>query len=54
MLCRIIPTLWWGYKGLFVIKFSFVQDHVSKVFDDILVYVSNEGFDVVFGNVKIG
>jgi hypothetical protein len=35
-----------GDGGLFVVKFSFIQDQVSKVFDGILVYVFHEGFGV--------
>jgi hypothetical protein len=39
-----------GDGGLFVVKFFFVQDQVSKVFDGILVYVFHEVFDVSFGD----
>ncbi len=42
-----------GGRGLFVVKFSFIHDHVSKVFDGILVYVFHEGFGVSFGDFKI-
>ena len=35
MLCQSVLTLWWRDMGLFVIKFPFIQDHVSKVFDGI-------------------
>jgi hypothetical protein len=34
--------------SLFVVKFSFIQDHVNKVFDGILVYDFHEGFGVSF------
>jgi hypothetical protein len=54
MLCKIIPILWWGYRRLFIIQFSFIQNQVSKVFDGILMYVFHEGFDVSFGDVKVG
>ena len=54
MLCKISPTLWWGYGGLFIIQLSRIQNQVSKVFDGILVYVFHEGFDVSFKDVKVG
>ena len=44
------PHLMVGDGGLFVVKFFFVQDQVSKVFDGILVYVFHEVFDVSFGD----
>ena len=34
--------------------FFFIQDHVSKVLDGVLVYVFHEGFDVSFGDFKVG
>ena len=37
-------------RCLFVVKFPFIQDQVSKVFDGILMYVFHEGFDVGFGD----
>ena len=54
MLCKIISTLWWEYMGLFIVKFSFIQDQVSEVLDGVLVYVFHEGFDVSFGDFKVG
>ena len=50
MLYKVISTLWWGNRGLFVVKFPFIQDQVGKVFNGILVYVLHEGFDVSFGD----
>ena len=50
MLYKVISTLWWGNRGLFVVKFPFIQDQVGKVFNGILVYVFHEGFDVSFGD----
>ena len=54
MECFVISTLWWGNRCLFDIKFPFVQDQVSKVFDGILVYVFHEDFDVIFGDFQVG
>jgi len=39
---------------LFIVKFSFIQDHVRKVLNGILVYVFHEGIDVSFGDFKVG
>ena len=44
------PHLMVGGRDLFVVKFSFIQDQVSKVFDGILVYVFHEVFGVSFGD----
>ena len=37
------------YGNLFIVKFSLIQDHVSKVFNGILVDVSHKGFDEFWG-----
>ena len=40
--------------GLFVIEFSFVENHVCEVFNGILVYVFHEGFYIVFWDFQFG
>jgi hypothetical protein len=54
VLCKVISTLWWGYMSLFIVKFSFIHDHVSNVLNGILMYAFHEGFDVSFGDFKVG
>ena len=48
---KLTVTLWWGDRSLFVVKFPFIQNQVSKVFDGILIYAFHEDFDVIFGDV---
>ena len=42
-----------GDMVLFIIKFSFIHNQISKVFDGIMVYVFHEGFGVSYGDFKI-
>ena len=51
---RLIPPYGKNTWVCLLSSFFFIQDHVSKVLDGVLVYVFHEGFDVSFGDFKVG
>ena len=44
----------WCDSSLFVFEFSFIKDKVCEIFNDVLVDIFHEGFDVVFWDFEVG
>jgi hypothetical protein len=40
--------------GLFIIEFSFVENEICEVFNDIMVCIFHEGFYAIFWDFRFG